>query len=648
MKTVRLTVAQALIKFLDNQYIEFDGKVTKFVEGIFGIFGHGNVLGIGQALEQDSGNLIVRQGRNEQGMAHVAIGFAKQNLRKKIYACTSSVGPGAANMITAAATATANRIPLLLLPGDVFATRQPDPVLQQIEQFHDLSISTNDAFKAVSKYWDRVSRPEQLMTACINAMRVLTDPADTGAVTLALPQDVQAEAYDFPEYFLQKRVHRIERILPTEPMLKSAIELIMSSKKPLIICGGGVRYSEAAEQLKHFAETFHIPFAETQAGKSAVVSEHSLNVGGVGETGCLAANLLAKEADLIIGIGTRYTDFTTSSKWIFQNPEVKFLNINVARFDAYKLDGVQVVADAKETLEKLTALLSPTGYRYRAQWGNSISEAKAQFKQELQRIYHATYTEKDFIPEVNDALDREKVYEEFIKLTQSCLTQSRVLGILNETLGENDIIVGAAGSLPGDLQRAWQSKGENTYHLEYGYSCMGYEVNAALGAKLAQPEKEVYALLGDGSYMMLHSELVTSVQENKKINVVLFDNMTNGCINNLQIGNGMDSFATEFRFRNPQTNKLDGGFVPVDFAMNAASYGCKTYKVTTEEELYAALADAKKQNVSTLIDIKVLPKTMIHGYGSWWHVGVAEVSEKETIRKAHENSVKHINEARRY
>ena len=602
MKTVRLTVAQALIKFLDNQYIEFDGKVTKFIEGIFGIFGHGNVLGIGQALEQDSGNLIVRQGRNEQGMAHVAIGFAKQNLRKKIYACTSSVGPGAANMITAAATATANRIPLLLLPGDVFATRQPDPVLQQIEQFHDLSISTNDAFKAVSKYWDRVSRPEQLMTSCINAMRVLTDPADTGALTLALPQDFQAEAYDFFDYFIQKLVHRIERTLPTEPMLKSAIELIMSSKKPLIVCGGGVRYSEAAEQLKHFAETFHIPFAETQAGKSAVVSEHVLNVGGVGETGCLAANLLAKEADLIIGIGTRYTDFTTSSKWIFQNPEVKFLNINVARFDAYKLDGVQVVADSKETLEKLTALLSPTGYRYRA---------------ELQRIYHAAYTEKDFIPEVNDVLDREKVYEEFIKLTQSCLTQSRVLGILNETLGENDIIVGAAGSLPGDLQRAWQSKGENTYHLEYGYSCMGYEVNAALGAKLAQPEKEVYALLGDGSYMMLHSELVTSVQENKKINVVLFDNMTNGCINNLQIGNGMDSFATEFRFRNPQTNKLDGGFVPVDFAMNAASYGCKTYKVTTEEELYAALADAKKQNVSTLIDIKVLPKTMIPGYGSW-------------------------------
>lgn len=647
MKTVRLTVAQALVKFLDNQYVEFDGKEIKFVEGIFGIFGHGNVLGLGQALEQDSGDLIVRQGRNEQGMAHVAIGFAKQKLRKQIMACTSSVGPGAANMITAAATATANRIPLLLLPGDVFATRQPDPVLQQIEQSHNLSISTNDAFKAVSKYWDRVNRPEQLMTACINAMRVLTDPAETGAVTLALPQDVQGEAYDFPEYFLQKRVHRIERTPPTNAMLQDALKLIQGKKKPLIICGGGVRYSEAAEQLKAFAEAFDIPFAETQAGKSAVVSDYYLNVGGVGETGCLSANLLAKEADLVIGVGTRYTDFTTSSKWIFQNSEVDFLNINIARFDAYKLDGVQVTADAKETLEKLTALLQPTGYK--AQWGNQIAEAKAKFAEELQRIYHISYNgEKDFVPEVNDALDCEKVFAEFTQITGSRLTQSRVLGILNETLGKNDIIVGAAGSLPGDLQRAWQSKGVDTYHLEYGYSCMGYEVAASLGAKIAQPHREVYTLLGDGSYMMLHSELVTSIQESKKINVVLFDNMTNGCINNLEIGHGMDTFGTEFRFRNSATNQLDGGFIPVDFAMNAASYGCKTYKVTNEEELRAALADAAKQTVSTLIDVKVLPKTMIHGYGSWWHVGVAEVSSKETIQQAYQNAVKHIDEARRY
>ncbi|MCW9733080.1 3D-(3,5/4)-trihydroxycyclohexane-1,2-dione acylhydrolase (decyclizing) [Avibacterium sp. 20-15] len=646
MKTVRLTVAQALIKFLDNQYVEFDGKVTKFIEGIFGIFGHGNVLGLGQALEQNSGDLIVRQGRNEQGMAHVAIGFAKQKLRKQIYACTSSVGPGAANMITAAATATANRIPLLLLPGDVFATRQPDPVLQQIEQPYDLSISTNDAFRAVSKYWDRVNRPEQLMTACINAMRVLTDPAETGAVTIALPQDVQGEAYDFPEAFLTKRIHRIERTLPTEPMLQDALALIQSKKKPLIICGGGVRYSEAAEQLKAFAEIYNIPFAETQAGKSAVISSHYLNVGGVGETGCLSANLLAKEADLIIGIGTRYTDFTTSSKWIFQHPEVKYLNINIARFDAYKLDGVQITADAKETLEKLTALLASTGYQ--SAWGEAISQAKQQFEQELERLYHLSYNENNFIPEVDDNLNRAEVFEEFIRLTDSHLTQSRVLGILNETLGDNDVIVGAAGSLPGDLQRVWQSKGVNTYHLEYGYSCMGYEVNAALGVKLAQPQREVYALLGDGSYMMLHSELVTSIQEGKKVNVVLFDNMTNGCINNLQIGHGMDSFATEFRFRNAETNKLNGGFVPVDFAMNAASYGCKTYRVTTEEELFEALYDAQKQSVSTLIDVKVLPKTMLHSYGSWWHVGVAEVSEKERIQQAYENAVKRINEARRY
>lgn len=646
MKTVKLTVAQALVKFLDNQYIEFDGKVSKFVEGIWAIFGHGNVLGLGQALEQQSGELIVRQGRNEQGMAHAAIGFAKQHLRKKIYACTSSVGPGAANMITAAATATANRIPLLLLPGDTFATRQPDPVLQQMEQFHDLTLSTNDGFRAVSKYWDRISRPEQLMSACINAMRVLTDPADTGAVTLCLPQDVQGEVYDYPEYFLQKRIHRIERTPPTEAMLQSALQLIQRKRKPLIVCGGGVRYSEAAEALKAFAEQFNIPFAETQAGKSAVVSSHPLNVGGVGETGCLAANLLAKEADLVIGVGTRYTDFTTSSKWIFQHPDVDYLNINVARFDAYKLDGTQVTADAKETLQKLTALLQPTGYQ--SQWGKTIEQAKTLLAEEIKRIHQAIYTGEDFVPEVNDRLDHQKVFAEFIKLTGSTLTQSRVLGILNDSLGETDVIVGAAGSLPGDLQRTWQSKGTDTYHLEYGYSCMGYEVNAALGVKIAQPEHEVYALLGDGSYMMLHSELVTSIQEGKKINIVLFDNMTNGCINNLEIGHGMDSFGTEFRFRNASTNQLDGGFVPVDFAMNAASYGCKTYKVTNEQELRAALADAKQQQVSTLIDVKVLPKTMVHGYGSWWHVGVAAVSTKHTVQQAYEELQQRLKEARAY
>ncbi|MBC3376294.1 3D-(3,5/4)-trihydroxycyclohexane-1,2-dione acylhydrolase (decyclizing) [Pseudomonas sp. SWRI92] len=621
MTTTRLTMAQALVKFLDNQYIEVDGVQSKFVAGVFTIFGHGNVLGLGQALEQDGGDLVVHQGRNEQGMAHAAIGFAKQHLRRKIYACSSSVGPGAANMLTAAATATANRIPLLLLPGDVYASRQPDPVLQQIEQFHDLSISTNDAFKAVSKYWDRINRPEQLMTAAIQAMRVLTDPAETGAVTLALPQDVQAEAYDYPDYFLQKRVHRIDRRPATEAMLGDALALLKGKRKPLIICGGGVRYSGANAALQAFAERFEIPFAETQAGKSAVVSSHPLNVGGVGETGCLAANLLAKEADLIIGVGTRYSDFTTASKWLFQHPDVQFLNLNINPCDALKLDGVQLLADARSGLEALSAAMGD----YRAEWAGQIAEAKAQLDAEVDRIYQADFKTEDFVPEINDHMD-PAVFREFIELTGSCLTQSRVLGTLNETLADDAIIVAAAGSLPGDLQRSWRSLGVNTYHVEYGYSCMGYEVNAALGVKLAEPEKEVYALVGDGSYMMLHSELATSIQERRKINVVLLDNMTFGCINNLQMEHGMDSFGTEFRFRNPDTGKLDGGFVPVDFAMSAAAYGCKTYTVKTLDELHAALADARRQTVSTLIDIKVLPKTMIHKYLSWWRVGVAQVS----------------------
>lgn len=644
--TVRLTVAQALVKFLNNQYIEFDGKQNKMFKGIFTIFGHGNVVGLGEALENDPGDLIVHQGRNEQGMAHAAMGYAKQKRRKQIYACTSSVGPGAANMVTAAATATANCIPVLFLPGDVYATRQPDPVLQQMEQPHDLSISTNDAFRAVSKYWDRVTRPEQLMSACINAMRVLTDPADTGAVTIALPQDVEGEAYDYPEYFFQKRVHRIDRRPATKAMVEDSIKLITAKKKPMLICGGGVKYSEAWDTFREFAHKYNIPFGETQAGKGVIVWDDPMNLNGLGETGCIAANEIAKEADLVIGVGTRYTDFTTSSKWIFQNPEVSFLNINVSEFHAYKLDGVQVVADAKVALEAIDAELEKTGWK--SSYTTEITEVKAKYDAEVDRLYHIEYTGKDFVPEVNDALDTDKVYEEFHNITGSYLTQSRALGIVNETIGKDAVIVGASGSLPGDLQRAWRVQSENGYHVEYGFSCMGYEVNAALGVKMAEPDKEVYSMVGDGSYMMLHSELPTSIQERQKINVVLFDNMTFGCINNLQIGHGMGSFGTEFRFRNEKTGKLDGGFVPVDFAMNAASYGCKTYKVTTAEELKAALEDAKKQTVSTLIDIKVLPKTMIHGYGDWWRVGQPQVSKSETVRKAYEALKVELAKARQY
>ena len=644
MKTIRLTMAQALVKFLDNQYVEFDGCQQKFVKGVFTVFGHGNVLGLGQALEQDPGDLVVHQGRNEQGMAHAAMGFAKQKHRKQIYACTSSIGPGAANMVTAAATASANRIPVLFLPGDIYASRQPDPVLQQIEQYYDINITTNDAFRAVSKYWDRINRPEQLMTAMINAMRVLTDPADTGAVTIALPQDVQGEAYDYPVDFFKKRVHRIERRPPTQEMIKEAFELIKSKKKPILICGGGVRYSEAAEAFRKFAEEFNIPFGETQAGKSAIPWNHELNLGGIGTTGNLAANTITKEADLVIGVGTRYTDFTTSSKWLFQNPDVAFVNINVAEFDTYKLDAVKVVADARVALEMLAKELKKAGYK--SSYSAEIKEAKEKWACELERLYTLNYTGPGFKPEVAGHIDH--VLEEFATKTGSCLTQTRALGILDEMLDEDAIVVGSSGSLPGDMQRVWRAKKPNTYHMEYGYSCMGYEVNAALGVKIACPDKEVYSFVGDGSYMMLHSELPTSIQEGRKINVMVFDNMSFGCINNLQMGNGMGSFGTEFRYRNPKTGKLDGSLVSIDFAKNAESYGCKAYTARNEEELRKAIEDSKNQTVSTLIDIKVLPKTMTHDYESWWRVGCAEVAGKESIVKASERVRKELDKARKY
>ncbi|PEC60899.1 3D-(3,5/4)-trihydroxycyclohexane-1,2-dione acylhydrolase (decyclizing) [Bacillus wiedmannii] len=644
MQTVRMTTAQALVKFLNQQYVEFDGKQQKFIKGIFTIFGHGNVVGLGQALEEDAGELEVYQGRNEQGMANAAMAFAKQKHRKQIMACTSSVGPGSANMITSAATASANNIPVLLLPGDVFATRQPDPVLQQIEQTHDLSISTNDAFRAVSKYWDRINRPEQLMTAMIQAMRVLTNPADTGAVTICLPQDVQGEAWDFPTYFFQKRVHRIERRLPTKASLADAVEMIKRKKKPIMICGGGIRYAEAAEELKQFAETFHIPFGETQAGKSAIESNHPYNLGGIGVTGNVAANTIAKEADLVIGIGTRFTDFTTASKQLFQNKEVEFLNINISEFHANKLDALKVIADGKEALLALIDELQ--AIEYRSSYTVEITDAKKAWEKELARLHNVCFTDQDFMPEVAGHFDEN--LNEYVDALGTQLTQTAVIGQINTLLDEDAIIVGAAGSLPGDLQRMWAARKPNTYHMEYGYSCMGYEVAGALGAKLAEPSKEVYAMIGDGSYQMLHSELVTSLQENKKINVLLFDNSGFGCINNLQMGNGMGSFGTEFRYRNQETRKLNGAIMKIDFAASAAGYGVKTYQVTSMEQLQEALKDAKKQTVSTLIDIKVLPKTMTNGYDSWWHVGVAEVSKSQSVQAAYESKVSNLQKARPY
>lgn len=624
-KVVKLTAAQALVRFLDNQYIEMDGKKSKFVEGIFTIFGHGNVLGLGEALKYESHSLRVHQGRNEQGMGLAAMGFAKQNNRKKIYACTSSVGPGAANMVTAAATATANRIPVLFLPGDTYACRQPDPVLQQIENFSDLTITVNDSFKAVSKYWDKINRPEQLMTALINAMRVLTSPENTGAVTISLPQDVQAECYDYPVEFFKERVHHIERKEPYNRVLEEAKELIKRKKKPLVVCGGGVRYSEAGEVVAEFCKKHNIPMAETQAGKGVIPSSYEYNLGGIGTTGNLAANRIASKADLIIGLGTRYTDFTTASKWLFQNEDVEFLNINIGQFDAEKMDGVSVVADIKVTLEKLMKELD-----YTSSYTTEIAEAKEAWATELNRLHETNYFAEGYQEEVSGHLP--EVLKEFGEQTSSYLTQTRVLGLLRKHLDKNAIAVGSSGSLPGDLQRVWTTDVPETYHVEYGFSCMGYEVNAALGVKLAvKDEAEVYSFVGDGSYMMLHSELATSIQEKKKINILLFDNMAFGCINNLQMGHGMDSFGTEFRFRDEETDTLTGGLVPVDFAKSASAYGCKTYTVKTEEELIAAIEDSKKQKVSTLIDIKVLPKTMTNGYESFWRVGNATVSSKESV-----------------
>ena len=642
MKTVRLTMAQALVRFLENQYIEVDGVQTRFVRGMFIIPGHGNVVGLGQALSQEAQHLEIYQGKNEQGMAQAAVAFAKQMKRKQIFAVTSSVGPGAANMVTACGTATANNIPVLVLPGDVYACRQPDPVLQQVEQTHNLSISTNDAFKAVCRYWDRVVRPEQLMSAMISAFRVLTDPANTGAVCVAMPQDVEGEAYDYPESFFKKRVWRLERRPATEVALADAAEAIRKAKRPMLVCGGGVRYSEAHAEFLHFAETFNIPFGETQAGKSAVVWTHPLNMGGMGVTGCSAANDIAKKADLVIGVGTRYTDFTTSSKWLFKD-NCKFVNINVSEFQALKLEAIPVVADAKDALPRLEKLLEG----YKSGYTTEIAAAKEKWLKELERLDGITFEDKKtWKPIINDAnADSAK---RFAKDLNAQLCQTTVLGAINAMMADDDVAIGAAGSLPGDMQRVWRPKAVDTYNMEYGYSTMGYEVAGALGVKLAIGDKrEVYAFCGDGSFNMLHGELVTACQEHKKINICLFDNASFGCINNLQVGHGNVTLCTELRYRNKEG--LFGDFMDIDYAKVAEAYGCKAYHVRTMEELVAAFEDAKKvKNRPVLFDIKVLPKTMTDGYGSWWRVGDTEVSERQENLDAYASHLEHVKDARKY
>jgi len=608
--TIRLTMAQALLRFLAQQYVVMDEVEHRFVQGVLGIFGHGNVTGLGEALEFDDSGLTFYQGHNEQGMAHAAVAFAKQKNRLGILACTSSIGPGATNMITAAATATTNRIPLLLLPGDIFSCRQPDPVLQQLEVPHDYTISVNDCFKPVSKYWDRISRPEQLMSACMHAMRVLTDPVETGAVTLCLPQDVQAEVYDYESAFFDKRSWFIDREPLSERALLEAVDAFKNAQRPLIIAGGGVHYSFASEVLSDFASRHCIPVAETQAGKSALAATHPFNVGGIGVTGSLVANTLAEQADLILVIGSRLQDFTTASKGAFKNKSCRILHLNVSRIDAMKMNAVMLKADAAKGLQQLDAYLGD--YQTSQTFQEQIASGKTDWAEELIRLAQPS---------------------------ESDLQQTAVLSVLNQFVSANDVIVGAAGSLPGDLHRLWQSKQTKDYHLEYGFSCMGYEVAAGFGVRLAIGDSgEVYVLVGDGSFLMLHSELLTCIQEHKKITVVLFDNHGYQCIRNLQEANGSRGFGNEFRFRDEVSQQLNGEYLPIDFTQYAAGLGAKTFFVDSYDQLDSALLAAKKESRSCVLVVPVAAKSMSSGYRTWWRVAVAGVSKSVQVGQAFKRS----------
>ena len=643
METIRLTLGEAIVRYLDNQYVtaEIDGKTveTKFVEYFYAVFGHGCVLGVGEALSQAEHSIKVMQGRNEQGMAQAATAYAKMNNRMKIIPCMSSIGPGAANMVTAAATATVNNIPLLLFTGDVFATRQPDPVLQQIEQLHDATVTTNDAFKAVTRYFDRITRPEMIMASLTNAMRVLTDPAHTGAVAIALCQDVQGESYDYPAEFFRKRVHYIPRALPCDYEVKAVAEEIKKSKKPLLIVGGGVRYSFAGKAVKGFCEKHNIPFAETQAGKSAIESSHPLNVGGIGGTGNSSANTLAANADLIIGVGTRFTDFTTASKWLYSGAQV--VTVNASPFHGGKLDSVKITSDALEGIKALEKYLGG----YVSAYTDEIKAAKAGWDKEMERLASCVYSE-DYKPEI--AAHMPDAVSAFVEATGGKICQTAAIAMIRRLIPDNAVAVGSAGSLPGCLQRMWTTDSIGSYNMEYGYSCMGYEIAGAFGSKLACPDREVYAFCGDGSYNMLHSEIITALQEGKKINVLLFDNDSFGCINNLQMGQGIDALCTESRYREADKPIRDGKFMNIDYAAGAAGYGCVTYTARTMDELEAALLDSLKQTKSVLIDIKVLPKSMTDGYGGWWNVGCSDIPRTEGGKKAFEEKKAHLKEARKY
>ena len=610
MKMRRMTMAQALIEFLKQQHVERDGREHAFFAGVLGIFGHGNVAGIGQALKEnpDFPYILVR---NEQAGVHMAAGFAKASNRLRTFACTSSIGPGATNMITGAALATINRLPVLLLPGDVFARRNVAPVLQQLESPATQDTGVNDCFKPVSRYWDRIYRPEQLITSLPETMRVLTSPSDCGAVTLALPQDVQTEAFDYPDELFRKRVWLIRRGEPDRISLERAVHAIRAAERPLIVCGGGVLMSEASQALSDFAGRTGVPVAETQAGKGALAWNHAQVVGAIGATGSLAANRLAHQADVVIGIGTRYSDFTTASMTAFQNPNVKFVNINTAEFDAYKVGAIPVVADARMALEKLGAALG--GYKVSAAYAAEIADLKAIWDAEVDRLFHLNGQDSD---------GRGKP------------AQSEVIGAMWEAAGERDVLLSAAGSHPGDLHKLWRTRTPNGYHMEYGYSCMGYEIPGAMGAKMADPSREVFVFLGDGTYLMAPSEIATSVQEGVKIIIVLVDNGGFASIGSLSRSLGQGGFGTQYRLRDAKSGQLDGAALKVDFAANARSLGAHAIKAGTLGELKKALEDAKAMDRTTVIVVETDASMGVPGYDSWWDVAVAEVSEMESVREA--------------
>jgi 3D-(3,5/4)-trihydroxycyclohexane-1,2-dione acylhydrolase (decyclizing) len=603
-RSVRLTTAQAIIEFLKRQFVEHDGRRTPFFSGVLGIFGHGNVAGIGQALQQnpDFRYILVR---NEQAAVHMAIGHAKTSNRLRTFACTSSIGPGATNMVTGAAAATINRIPVLLLPGDIFARRNVAPVLQQLESPTAQDISVNDCFRPVSRYWDRIYRAEQILTSLPEAMRVLTSPAETGAVTLALPQDVQAEAFDFPEEFLRDRIWLIRRPRADVLSLERAAKLITSSTSPLIIAGGGVLYSGASEALSSLANETGIPVGETQAGKGALAYDHRRSVGAIGATGTLTANRLAGGADCVIGVGTRYSDFTTASMSAFQNPGVKFVNINVAEFDAYKLSATALVSDARAALEDLAPLLR--GYKVSETYDALIKRWKGEWEGEVDRLFQLK--------------------------SRPLPAQSEIIGALWKAAGARDMLVSAAGSHPGDLHKLWRTRTPNSYHMEYGYSCMGYEIPAAIGAKMADPSRTVYAFVGDGTYLMAPSEIVTSVQEDVKIVIVLVNNFGFASIGGLSGAIGSNGFGTEYR-RRTASGALDGGRLMVDFVANARSLGAHAIHAANLEGFKTALEESKGTDRTTVIVVEASRDLRVPGYESWWEVPVAEISEDENVRKA--------------